>query len=295
MVHRFFKGLVPHTNRKNLELDLVRRYNTLQALRFIVDGGEDSRFPGRRSHIAEIILDNCVSQLLSGWYAMDIDSINNDIGKENGELSIIIIMHFISFQVFVSNVYFQIGETISHLSCFVDIVLRQKWDKSQIRNAGFSNKLEVGNPIYHDLVRSYSVDLLMDAALVNKKIEFYNYIAYKVVEDDNTSKMVKLHVGDIVSMNEEIEQVAFARIKAILRHRANNTKYYAFLVFDWFEAIAGEDNVLRCPCYNLQKRGETQWRQLFPITIVDNMPDNHFIHACTSTCKNSRDLTYNVI
>jgi len=77
----------------------------------------------------------------------------------------------------------------------------------------------------------------MDAAPVNKKIEFYNYIAYKVVEDDNTSKMVKLHVGDIVSMNEEIEQVAFARIKAILRHRANNTKYYAFLVFDWLRQL----------------------------------------------------------
>ena len=112
-----------------------------------------------------------------------------------------------------------------------------------------------------------------------------------VVKDDNTSKMVKLHVGDIVSMNEEIEQVAFARIKAILWHQANNTKYYAFLAFDWFEAIAGEDNMLRCPCYNLQKSGETQWHQLFPITIVDNMPDNHFIHACTSMCKNSHDLT----
>jgi len=56
----------------------------------------------------------------------------------------------------------------------------------------------------------------MQHTLVNKKIEFYNYIIYMVVKDDNTSKMVKLHVGDIVSMNEEIEQVAFARIKAIL-------------------------------------------------------------------------------
>jgi hypothetical protein len=130
----------------------------------------------------------------------------------------------------------------------------------------------------------------MDAALINKKIEFYNYIIYKVVEDDNSSKMVKLHVGDTVSVNEEIEQVAFARIKAILRHQANNTKYYAFLVFDWFEAISEEDNVLRCPCYNLQKSGETRWRQLFPITIVDNMPDNHFIHACTNACNNCHDV-----
>jgi hypothetical protein len=61
-------------------------------------------------------------------------------------------------------------------------------------------------------------------------------------------------VGDIVNMNEEIEQVAFARVKAILRHRANNTSYYGFFVLDWFEAVNEDDSILKCPYYDLQKK-----------------------------------------
>ena len=38
MVHRIFKGMVPHMNRKIIELDLTRRYNTIQALRHLIDG-----------------------------------------------------------------------------------------------------------------------------------------------------------------------------------------------------------------------------------------------------------------
>jgi len=44
MVHRVFKGMVPHMNRKNVELDLTRRFNTNQALRHLSNGGMDSRF-----------------------------------------------------------------------------------------------------------------------------------------------------------------------------------------------------------------------------------------------------------
>ena len=44
MVHRIFKGMVPHMNRKVIELDLTRKYNTIQAIRHLVDGWIDSRF-----------------------------------------------------------------------------------------------------------------------------------------------------------------------------------------------------------------------------------------------------------
>ena len=44
MVHRIFKGIVPKTNRKNIDLDLVKRYNTLFAIRHLADGGTDPRF-----------------------------------------------------------------------------------------------------------------------------------------------------------------------------------------------------------------------------------------------------------
>ncbi|CAB4374191.1 unnamed protein product [Rhizophagus irregularis] len=40
MVHRIFKGMVPKTNCKNIDLDLLKRYNTLFAIRHLA-GGED--------------------------------------------------------------------------------------------------------------------------------------------------------------------------------------------------------------------------------------------------------------
>ncbi|EXX57795.1 hypothetical protein GLOIN_2v1848961 [Rhizophagus irregularis DAOM 181602=DAOM 197198] len=44
MVHHIFKRMVPKTNCKNIDLDLLKRYNTLFAIRHLADGGIDSRF-----------------------------------------------------------------------------------------------------------------------------------------------------------------------------------------------------------------------------------------------------------
>jgi hypothetical protein len=44
MVHRIFKGMVPKTNCKNIDLDLLKRYNTIFAIRHLVDSGIDPRF-----------------------------------------------------------------------------------------------------------------------------------------------------------------------------------------------------------------------------------------------------------
>ena len=38
-LHGVFKAFVPHTNKKSIDLHLLRHYNTLQALRFWLDGG----------------------------------------------------------------------------------------------------------------------------------------------------------------------------------------------------------------------------------------------------------------
>ena len=43
MVHRIFKKMVPRTNCKNIELDLLKRYTTLQSIRHLADGGIDPR------------------------------------------------------------------------------------------------------------------------------------------------------------------------------------------------------------------------------------------------------------
>lgn len=44
MVHRVFKNIVPRTNRKNIELDLLKWYTTLQSIQHLADGGIDARY-----------------------------------------------------------------------------------------------------------------------------------------------------------------------------------------------------------------------------------------------------------
>ena len=56
-------------------------------------------------------------------------------------------------------------------------------------------------------------------------------------------------------------------IRAIVRHKVNNANMYVFLVIDWFQAIGGEDELLDCPYYMLQKAEETRWRRVYTITI----------------------------
>ena len=43
MFHKVFKNLVSHTNCKNIDLDLLKWYMTLQSIRHLADGGIDPR------------------------------------------------------------------------------------------------------------------------------------------------------------------------------------------------------------------------------------------------------------
>jgi hypothetical protein len=70
MVHRIFKGVVGHTNHKNVEMDLMKRYNTVQSLRHLVDEGEDPRFPNKK-WIAQVPSKELLRKLLSNWYATE--------------------------------------------------------------------------------------------------------------------------------------------------------------------------------------------------------------------------------
>lgn len=75
MVHRTFKNMVSHTNRKIIELDLTRRYNTTQALRHIIDGWTDPRFNINTNAFNNLITDPNLYIILSGWYVTESSSI----------------------------------------------------------------------------------------------------------------------------------------------------------------------------------------------------------------------------
>ena len=83
MVHQIFKGMVPHTNLKQVELDLLRRYNTLQAFRYIVDGGVDHRFGGCFDGF-ENLVGYDVGRVLKQWFIFE-DPMNIVAHNHNSE------------------------------------------------------------------------------------------------------------------------------------------------------------------------------------------------------------------
>ena len=82
MVHRIFKNIVPRTNLKNMSLDLLKHYNTLFALRHLLDGGIDFRFS--KSNSGFVNLPNHLKRLMSDWFVTK-DKVKNDVNENADE------------------------------------------------------------------------------------------------------------------------------------------------------------------------------------------------------------------
>jgi hypothetical protein len=68
-MHGVYKRMIPHTNKKNVEFDLIKRDNILQGLRYVIDNGYDSRVPESGGNcIRSILKDERLICLLEGWY-----------------------------------------------------------------------------------------------------------------------------------------------------------------------------------------------------------------------------------
>ena len=109
------------------------------------------------------------------------------------------------------------------------------------------------------LSAAYSDDMGMKGMLVNNRLEFFDYISYDVLDGEKAKERVTLRVGDVIDMEEEEEEKAFAIIQAIFCHTANNAKRYVFLIIDWFQATGNKDELLECPYYKLHDPEEVQW------------------------------------
>ena len=69
MIHRLFKAIIPHSNKKNIEMDFIQRDNCLQTLRFLLDGGIDRRYDVTTQFNFNLLSkDQCVRTLLGSWY-----------------------------------------------------------------------------------------------------------------------------------------------------------------------------------------------------------------------------------
>jgi hypothetical protein len=104
MVHRIFKGIVPKTNRKSIDLDLLKRYNTLFAIRHLSDGGIDPRFA---SSCAGFTNSN-FGKLFSDWYVTENKSSNEEQENGNGKNIRELLRHYYrsNFNAFLLNEIF---------------------------------------------------------------------------------------------------------------------------------------------------------------------------------------------
>jgi hypothetical protein len=65
MIHRVFKAIVPQTNKKNIELDLLKQHNTLSTLRFVFDGGFDRRL---QKSLENNFMSENLASLFENWF-----------------------------------------------------------------------------------------------------------------------------------------------------------------------------------------------------------------------------------
>ena len=89
MVHRIFKGMVPKMNCKNIDLDLLKRYNTILAIRHLADGGIDPRF----NRPCTGFTNSNFGQLFLNWYATeDKYSIEKQIQSDDTKGKIVLLV-----------------------------------------------------------------------------------------------------------------------------------------------------------------------------------------------------------
>ena len=92
MVYHIFKGIVSKTNRKNIDLDLLKCYTILFAIRHLIDGGTDSRFT--KSCIGFINISSNFNQLFSHWYITENKLLQEEEYQDdaNGKIKIFFIL-----------------------------------------------------------------------------------------------------------------------------------------------------------------------------------------------------------
>jgi hypothetical protein len=125
-------------------------------------------------------------------------------------------------------------------------------------------------------------DIGFKSALINSQMIWYELATFTFKKNDDDFSKVHLHVGDIVTIQEESYDECYAIIKGIFKHKGNDDKYYAFAAIDWFEDANRIHSVLKCPLYRVQLNKDVRWRRIFPISIIDYTQKAHFVYDTKS-------------
>uniref|UniRef100_U9TZ70 Uncharacterized protein n=1 Tax=Rhizophagus irregularis (strain DAOM 181602 / DAOM 197198 / MUCL 43194) TaxID=747089 RepID=U9TZ70_RHIID len=277
MVHRLYKAIIPHSNKKNIELDFVRRDNCLQTLQFLLDGGTDERCNLTEQFDFNILSkDHCIRLLLDSWYILPKIELERDNDTQ--------------------------------ITCmdknYINIRVQEMYKKDDLQTAGLKSILN--DDLFAELERSYQDELNCTEHIASQKVKYFKSISYTIVDDDEVVN-VNLHVGDVIDILEDVSSdttdsreneakttISYARIQAIFLHTKDQLEI-PFLILDWFISLNTNDLKLCCPRYRLQRSADQTWHRIYVVKWVDHQPNVHFVHQCRkSGCNNGKHNENNV-
>ncbi|CAB5307939.1 unnamed protein product [Rhizophagus irregularis] len=170
MVHRIFKGMVPKTNCKNIDLDLLKRYNTLFAIRHLADGGIDPRLNRSCTGFTSSNFD----QLFSNWYVTEDkylieEQIQNDDVKVTSPFEAALINSSISWYKFASYMIEEENGILSkvhlHLDDFITIYEEDHEESYAIIKGIFQHKGN-NNKYYAFIVVDWFEDTMVEHSVL---------------------------------------------------------------------------------------------------------------------------------
>ncbi|CAB5373717.1 unnamed protein product [Rhizophagus irregularis] len=229
------------------------------ALRNIIDGTLDSHYNNFLGN--GYFQDNIFRLLLSSWFATSATISNTE--------------------------KIAINEAVeSPDDSIYEIRLQAKWKQYKILQNNFETNISINGDIYYGLKTAYKEYFNFTEYLHNTKIIYFNYISYKVLNQDGESSIIRISVGNVVELEEELEGNSYAIVQAIFLHTYNNAKTYPFYFLKWFEKIEGRngiDSLMMCQKYKICTERK-KWHNVFPISFVTSMPKVHFVHQCVNDC-----------
>ncbi|PKY26618.1 hypothetical protein RhiirB3_389688 [Rhizophagus irregularis] len=261
-VHGLYKRFVPHTNKKDISMDLSKRDNTLQTLRYLLDGGLDMRY-NKIDLFAKITYDERLHNLLDNWYISDI--VEDNTAESCSEINLDIFSIHPDFQ---------------------DIQVRGLWKLNKIREQNLPSVLSAEN-FLTDLTRIY-IDIYQNSgAIIQRHVDYYSSIRFTVKNGDVYSN-ITLRIGEAIDVEnvDDPNGRSYALIRAIMIHQDDFRRNNPFLLIDWFYEKGSADSVTGFPIYGLQESDDHSWFHLYPLIIVDRKPKVHFVHKCTARCSN---------
>ena len=147
-----------------------------------------------------------------------------------------------------------------------------------------------------NLYNAYYIYYKKESAISFKNIEYFDAILYNILQDDGLNIDIKIHIGDAIDIeeNNETKSHAYAIIREIFTHIANDRKRYAFLIIDQYYNTGHVKNFTESKIYGLQELNDDLWSYIHSFHIIDQKSRVHFIHNCKASCVNNHHAIDNL-